>query len=240
MKNRFAIYTDKCGKCRVFIPYEGAGPHAKLCKTCNSFVANHTPNVTCAFCKKGYRTFPSWHKRRGAGNANNWILSNRIACKRCFKMLTGKARTRVIRDYCPWYTVIAKTGRAYIRDKKNPSNSILRYRLMMECKLGRALDWDEVVHHVDGDHTNDTLENLELTNRSAHVKAHIREYKDRGQEWPAVAAMRERYAALRSERACRDCGRMFPACTRTQCMKCYSSERQRARYARNKARGVAQ
>ena len=38
--------------------------------------------------------------------------------------------------------------------------------------LGRALTIDEVVHHRDGDKTNNEIENLELLTRSEHAKLH--------------------------------------------------------------------
>lgn len=49
---------------------------------------------------------------------------------------------------------------------------VLRYRLVMEKKLGRYLKQEEVVHHIK-DIDNDQLENLQLfPNHSAHMKFH--------------------------------------------------------------------
>lgn len=45
----------------------------------------------------------------------------------------------------------------------------------MSLHLGRWLKHDEVVHHKDKDRTNNSLENLELTNASDHAKLHAME-----------------------------------------------------------------
>lgn len=46
------------------------------------------------------------------------------------------------------------------------------HRLMMENELGRFLTKAEVVHHIDGERTNNNIENLQLTTRSLHGKVH--------------------------------------------------------------------
>ncbi|OFW47186.1 MAG: hypothetical protein A2163_04040 [Actinobacteria bacterium RBG_13_35_12] len=46
-------------------------------------------------------------------------------------------------------------------------------RLVMEGFIGRYLDPKEVVHHIDGDVTNNSIENLMLfANKSEHQKHH--------------------------------------------------------------------
>lgn len=45
-------------------------------------------------------------------------------------------------------------------------------RLLVEESLGRTLTRDEVVHHIDGDPSNDVLSNLEVMTRSEHASIH--------------------------------------------------------------------
>lgn len=45
--------------------------------------------------------------------------------------------------------------------------------VFVEEHLGRPLEKDEVVHHIDGDKTNNALENLWMTSRSGHPEAHL-------------------------------------------------------------------
>jgi len=47
---------------------------------------------------------------------------------------------------------------------------ILEYRLMAESKIGRYLRDDEIVHHINGDPTDNRPENLEVMTQSEHAK----------------------------------------------------------------------
>jgi len=54
------------------------------------------------------------------------------------------------------------------------------HKLIMETKLGRKLKKEEVVHHIDGNKTNNNLDNLQLMTRSEHSSHHAKEnYKGR-------------------------------------------------------------
>ena len=43
------------------------------------------------------------------------------------------------------------------------------HRIIMEQHLGRRLETDEVVHHINGDKLDNRIENLELMGRSEHM-----------------------------------------------------------------------
>ena len=50
---------------------------------------------------------------------------------------------------------------------------VYEHRLVIEEKLGRLLRPEEVVHHIDGDKTNNVPENLDLfKNNAAHASYH--------------------------------------------------------------------
>ena len=52
-------------------------------------------------------------------------------------------------------------------------NYVLEHRLVMEAHLGRTLLPSEVVHHIDGDKTNNIIPNLQLySSSSGHSKYH--------------------------------------------------------------------
>jgi len=55
----------------------------------------------------------------------------------------------------------------------NTGGYVRRHRLVMEIQIGRYLKPEEVVHHIDGDTSNDEFANLLLFhNTSAHSKYH--------------------------------------------------------------------
>lgn len=51
---------------------------------------------------------------------------------------------------------------------------VLEHRLVMEKKIGRYLKNDEVVHHIDGNPSNNSPENLQLMERGEHASMHAR------------------------------------------------------------------
>jgi hypothetical protein len=49
------------------------------------------------------------------------------------------------------------------------------YRALAEMKIGRELTSDEDVHHIDGDHGNNAIENLAVVSKSEHMSIHAAE-----------------------------------------------------------------
>jgi len=70
---------------------------------------------------------------------------------------------------------ITPEGYVYIRDGKG--YRILEHRHVMEQHLGRLLEKNEVVHHIDGDKTNNNINNLFVCTMSAHrtIENHLAE-----------------------------------------------------------------
>ena len=65
----------------------------------------------------------------------------------------------------------------YVLEKTAPGKWRLQHRLIIERELGRSLDRNEIVHHKDGDGTNNERSNLELMSRSEHMTLHKKVYK---------------------------------------------------------------
>lgn len=52
---------------------------------------------------------------------------------------------------------------------------VLMHRVIMENHLGRLLGKDEVVHHKDHNKFNNSVDNLEVMDKNAHLALHASE-----------------------------------------------------------------
>lgn len=70
---------------------------------------------------------------------------------------------------CRWYAIV------YWNENKRTTKSWARY--LMETHLGRFLAPSETVDHIDGNKTNDVLENLQILTIAENVKKSARKAK---------------------------------------------------------------
>jgi hypothetical protein len=59
-------------------------------------------------------------------------------------------------------------------DAASAKGYVLQHRLVMEAKLGRRLSPSELVHHINEVKDDNRPENLEIHDRSTHMKHHKR------------------------------------------------------------------
>ncbi|MFH1383376.1 MAG: NUMOD3 domain-containing DNA-binding protein [Candidatus Omnitrophota bacterium] len=158
--------------------------------------------VKCQLCDKWFKTLMCYIKRGGGKFCSTKCYSNsRIGykpSKETRELLSklhkgtknpfyGKKHTKLAKEkMCKkrvGRTPAFKTGRKtnaagyiFIYSPKHPfavNNYVCEHRLVMEKKLKRFLKQEEVVHHKNGDVSNNSLSNLQLfSNQSEHIKFH--------------------------------------------------------------------
>lgn len=59
------------------------------------------------------------------------------------------------------------TSHGYVAERRN-GKQVYQHRAVMEAAIGRPLRRDEEVHHLNGDGTDNRIENLRLVSRAEH------------------------------------------------------------------------
>jgi len=76
----------------------------------------------------------------------------------------------------------SKDGYILIRKLNHPNCTkdgyVLEHRLVVEKEIGRYLEFNEVVHHINGDKLDNNMENLELMKRGQHQSFHVKGKKN--------------------------------------------------------------
>jgi len=71
--------------------------------------------------------------------------------------------------------------KAYNHPYSDTEGYVSEHRLVMEKYIGRYLKPEEIVHHIDGDGTNNKIENLVLfQNNKQHMIYHHKIWKQKG------------------------------------------------------------
>ncbi len=127
------------------------------CKTCS---ASREKILICTNCQD---TFIILHRNVRARKST--------LCKPCTSVVT-KQQTAVRNVARGRPTINTTKGYEYTRDLSKKHGYTLSHRKVMAENIGRELSVEEVVHHIDGDKSNNKLDNLFLTDQAGHGRLH--------------------------------------------------------------------
>jgi len=149
------------------------------------------------------QTLPQWKVGEMLGATSDTI---RRACRE-FGIQTQRTGPRSGDRHPEWKGGVRRSGGyVYIYRPRHPNatkqNTVLLHRLVMEKHIGRYLERNEVVHHVDGDLSNNQIENLELFSKnSEHLRKSLKgkcpQWSEEGKE-RIRAGVNKRAIQLRS------------------------------------------
>lgn len=139
-----------------------------ICSNCGiGFETKKRKTRTCspqclheAFGKRGRSTkqihMCKWCNKVDTGNRHKMFCSNECLSE------SIKSKSSYVDPYAFHKSVVESFGR-----------KVRYHRFIMEQKLGRKLERNEIVHHIDGNKHNNELDNLMLLSSSEHAKLHF-------------------------------------------------------------------
>lgn len=130
-----------------------------------------TEKKSCVWCEKIFEDYI--HAKRSFCSLKCYHLSLKN------KPFLNERWVKTGKENGAWKGGRQKTAKGYIyvpspeHPSKDHHGCVMEHRLVMEKYLGRLLERKEVVHHLDGNCSNNKIENLMLfENNTEHMRYH--------------------------------------------------------------------
>jgi hypothetical protein len=124
----------------------------------------------CELCKKTFQAPPSQKARFCSRDCYDKSREGWFKCDFCGSIFRYyKSHKKGKRVFCS-----KKCHWDFIKKDitNHPNWRGKGYRKIIEKAIGRKLKSSEIIHHINGDHCDNRLENLKITDRVEHPKLH--------------------------------------------------------------------
>lgn len=166
--------------CRMCESYESGMTIKQIAESagvCVGTVFNILKKTNCIMRKSGIRKGTKLPKEWVEHSANSRRGGHKSIISRMRLSETKKCHFNGMNGY--GHTKLHSSGymMAYVPDHpRAPAEGYIHeHVVIMERAIGRYLEPNEVVHHINGNKTDNRIENLKLMTRSEHSRMHILE-----------------------------------------------------------------
>lgn len=156
----------------VTLTCQNCGKQFEL-KACETRVKENKVHYCSAKCRDDARRTGNKIKCRNCGELF-YSTRNRFCCKHCASEYKSKNCEHKIYFENGY---VCKYVKGY-----NKKGNVKMHRAVMEEHLGRRLSPDEIVHHIDGDKTNNDISNLDVMPRGEHSSLHRKQELKEGKK----------------------------------------------------------
>ena len=123
----------------------------------------------CEFCSNQFQAPPSQKARFCNRVCYDKAREGHFKCDNCSKdFIYYKSHKKGKYVYCS-----SKCQKEHMIDERHPHWKGKGYRRIYEKFLGRKLTSKDIIHHINGNHFDNRMENLMLTDRAGHVRIHL-------------------------------------------------------------------
>ena len=114
----------------------------------------------------------------GVNTIKRWLRKYDIPIRQIDNKIVHEQMAHKLENHPRWGERKRKTNGKYLllHIPEHPTASkygyVFEHRIVAESIIGRVLNDNEFVHHIDMDSKNNKIENLFITSKSGHKKAH--------------------------------------------------------------------
>lgn len=129
-------------------------------------------DLGCTFIKTRRKPFTEEERLHRSQARKGWkmgeeqkkMISERNSCN--YNGLNGYGH---VKKHCKGYIL----AYAPLHPHAHADGYVMLHTVVMEQHIGRYLEKDEVVHHINHDRTDNRIENLKLMNKKEHASMHM-------------------------------------------------------------------